>query len=290
MSDLRPIDTSPLSRAVTPPESLGAAPVLDWIAIENLRLDDAYQRPLKPSNWVAIRKIAENFSWSRFQPIVVSPLEGGHFAVVDGQHRTHAAKLVGIESVPAMSCHLTRAEQASAFSWINGNTTAISTFHVYKAALAAREAWAMDCMAAVDAAACRMMTYNRSTKEKRGGEIYSISLIREHVDAGRTATVTAGLRALRLGAEADDPLAYSHTFLRPWLMVIAELDLAGEPEILSGFLKRHSVHDILHRVDRLQSNPDYARTTRLKLLTSSLRVLLRDHIAKATPPAEATGT
>lgn len=289
MSELRPIDTSTVKQPIAAPDDLGPAPALDWIPIERLLLDDTYQRPLLPSNWTAIRKIAENFSWSRFQPIVVSPVAGGCFAVVDGQHRAHAAQLIGIETVPAMSCHLTRAEQARAFSWINGNTTAISTFHVYKAAIAAREAWAMDCMAAVEAAGCRIMTYNKTSAQKRAGEIYCISLIREHVDAGRAATVTAGLTALKEGPERDDPFPYAATFLRPWLRTVADKSLADWPLVLGDFLAKHSLYDILHRVEKLHMRPEYAQTAKAKLLQSSLKALMQEHIRATAAERKNTG-
>lgn len=280
MTDLRPIDTSGIAFTQSPPEDLGAAPALEWLPIDRLLLDDSYQRPLLPSNWTAIRKIAANFSWARFQPIVVSPVEGGRYAVVDGQHRAHAAKLIGIESLPAMSCHLSRAEQASAFSWINGNTTAITPFHVYKAALAAREPWAMDCRTAVEEAGCKLMTYNKTTAQKKGGEVYCLALIREHVDAGRAAVVTEGLRALRSGPEADDPLPFAASFLRPWLRAISDQDLADAPLVLAGFLRRNSAHDIILRVDRLHAQPDYFRTPKARLLQKSLSLLLKQHVTE----------
>ena len=38
-----------------------------------------------------LRRIAEQFDWRLFAPVIVAPIEGGLFAVIDGQHRTHAA-------------------------------------------------------------------------------------------------------------------------------------------------------------------------------------------------------
>ena len=70
-----------------------AAPMLAWIKIADLAIDDDYQRPLNPGNWLAIRKIAEAFRWGRFGPVLVSPIEAGRFAVIDGQHCCHAAAL-----------------------------------------------------------------------------------------------------------------------------------------------------------------------------------------------------
>lgn len=78
------------------------APQLLWLRIEDLVVDSRYQRPLNTGNWAAIRRIAKDFRWSRFSPVLVAPVEGGRYAVIDGQHRAHAAALCGIESIPAM--------------------------------------------------------------------------------------------------------------------------------------------------------------------------------------------
>jgi len=50
------------------------APMLDWIALDRMVIDDSYQRPLNRANWVVIHKIAADFRWSRFGPILVSPI------------------------------------------------------------------------------------------------------------------------------------------------------------------------------------------------------------------------
>ena len=135
------------------------APMLEWLPIRKLVVDDRYQRPLTGTSWAAIRKIAGAFHWSRFAPVLVAPVEGGLYAIIDGQHRTHAAALCGFTSVPAMAVHMTAREQASAFTWVNGQVLRINQHQVYRAALAAGEDWALRCRDAVEAAGCRLMTY-----------------------------------------------------------------------------------------------------------------------------------
>lgn len=53
----------------------GPAPMLQWIEIKDLVIDEAYQRDLTPRNWAAIRRIAANFKWSRFSPVFCAPVE-----------------------------------------------------------------------------------------------------------------------------------------------------------------------------------------------------------------------
>lgn len=102
------------------------APDLKWLPISDIVIDEAYQRPLLRSNWKAIEKIAREFKWSRFTPVLVAPVEGGKFALIDGQHRTHAAKLRGLPVVPAMIVPMSAEEQAMAFAHVNGNVIKIT--------------------------------------------------------------------------------------------------------------------------------------------------------------------
>src|SRR5947209_9982384 len=121
----------------------GPAPMLQWLRIDDLVLDPSYQRPIVGKGRRNVDLIARDFSWSCFAPVVVSPIEGGKFAIIDGQHRTTAAKLVGLESVPCQVVIAARDEQARAFKAINGLTTPISRMALHAAALVAKESWAV---------------------------------------------------------------------------------------------------------------------------------------------------
>jgi hypothetical protein len=127
----------------------GPAPMLTWLPVEKLIIDEAYQRPLGKSNWVAIEKIAANFQWSRFAPVLVAPIAGGLYAIIDGQHRTHAAAMCGITEVPAMAVQVGVEEQSRAFAWVNSQSIRVTQFHILKAALVAKEDWAVRAEAAV---------------------------------------------------------------------------------------------------------------------------------------------
>src|ERR1700722_8255050 len=78
----------------------GPVPMLQWVEVGELVIDSSYQRAIGRRGTINIKGIAENFDWSKFAPVIVAPVEGGKFAVVDGQHRTTAAMLRGVESVP----------------------------------------------------------------------------------------------------------------------------------------------------------------------------------------------
>lgn len=223
----------------------GALPELAWIAIDDIVVDDSYQRPLGKSNWVIIRRIAKNFDWSMFSPVLLAPVGQG-YAVIDGQHRVHAARMRGIARVPAMVVQAGTAGQARAFSWVNGSVTRITPWHVYKAALAAGEDWALRSRDAVAAGDCHLMTCNKSTKDKKSGEIFSVALIRQLIEAGKDTVIANGLGALWDYDSSRRRVAlYSGDLIRPWLMAVGTEDRAH----LAAVLRRHDPFVIMDRVD-----------------------------------------
>ena len=172
----------------------GAVPELRWIRIADLVIDEAFQRPLERRSWTAINRIAQGFSWGKFAPVVASPIVGGKYTLIDGQHRTHAAALCGFDAVPAMIVVLTPEDQAASFAAINGNVTAMSGFHVYKAALAAGEQWAVASRDAVQSGGCRLMTSHPSSKNRDPRDVYCIATVKRFVGKGLARVVHLALR------------------------------------------------------------------------------------------------
>lgn len=76
--------------------SPGPAPQQLWIEIGELVVDDSYQRNIGKKGSENVRHTTENFDWSKFASVNVAPVEGGKYAIVDGQHRTTAAMLCGL--------------------------------------------------------------------------------------------------------------------------------------------------------------------------------------------------
>src|SRR5689334_9126401 len=132
-------------RFVTPTSefSPGPAPFLDWIEVEKLVVDTTYQREIGRRGTVNVQQIAEQFDWSKFAPVIVAPVEGGQFAIVDGQHRTTAAILRGQKTVPCQVVQADRAKQAAAYAAVNGNVTKTTAQQLYHARVAARDPQAL---------------------------------------------------------------------------------------------------------------------------------------------------
>ena len=133
-----------------PPRDHGAAPQLVWVALADCGVDRDYQRDMTPDSRRKVEKIAAEFDWSCFAPLIVSPVAGGKYAMIDGQHRGTAALLVGETQAPAMVVIADRARQAKSFAAINGTITRMSALQVFRAARAAGdpEALAVDAIAA----------------------------------------------------------------------------------------------------------------------------------------------
>lgn len=124
----------------TAPLQPGSVPFFQWIEIKYLGIDKTYQREIGKRGQINVRHIAEHFDWSKFTPVIVAPVEGGFFAIVDGQHRTTAALIRGIEKVPCQVIQVDRATQAAAYAAVNGNITQTTPQQLFHARLAANDA------------------------------------------------------------------------------------------------------------------------------------------------------
>ena len=99
--------------------SAGAAPALRWLLVADLVVDPSHRRQSAAKGERSVNRIARNFSWTCFAPVVVAPTEKGKFVIVDGQKRTTAAALAGFETVPCQIIIASREEQVVAFKTLN---------------------------------------------------------------------------------------------------------------------------------------------------------------------------
>lgn len=125
------------------------------VRIDDLRVDDRYQRRISQNSVRNVRRIASDFDWSRFTPLIVVPSdsEPGAYDVIDGQHRATAALTIGLTEVPCYvltGCDL--AEAARSFAAINANVTRVRPVDVWAARLAAGEPEALALKRVLDAA------------------------------------------------------------------------------------------------------------------------------------------
>lgn len=135
-------------KGARPSADLGPKPEFLWMPIEWLFVDATYQRAMASGkSRRLVRKIVDEFCWSRFTPITVTPLdwERGRFAVVDGQHRAAAAILHPmVTEVPAwvVDAPDVRA-QAATFVGINADRNGMTVMQLFKAQIAAGDSAAV---------------------------------------------------------------------------------------------------------------------------------------------------
>jgi len=145
VSELIPIETVAFDRPLQLNRDFGWRGKFDWIDIDRLVIDRSYQRLILVKGKINVRRIAEQFEWALFAPLVVAPREKGRFAIIDGQHRATAAKARGdIKQLPCLVIEADYATQARAFATINGQVTKVSPQMIHRARAAAGEKDALE--------------------------------------------------------------------------------------------------------------------------------------------------
>jgi len=166
--------------------SAGAAPIPRC----RPRLPASYRRHQN------VDRIAREFSWSCFAPVVVSPVEGGKFAIIDGQHRTTSAAILGFDSVPCQIVIAAREEQAAAFKAINGTTTPISQMALHAAALVASEAWAVQIAHVCTCAEVELLRYPVPANKQAPGQTMAVGAIARCLKQYGEATLITALQCV----------------------------------------------------------------------------------------------
>jgi hypothetical protein len=224
-----------------------ALPILQWVDVDSLVIDERYQRPLGPRNLLAIQKIADEFDWMQFSPVLLAPADAGRFAVIDGQHRVHAAVLCGVTRVPAQIVMASAADQARAFAGVNSKATPITAHQVYRAALVAREPWAERCMAVVEGAGCTLATANPSAKDRKPRVLYQVGSVRKMVvQRGQADALAAVLRGIVASDMKGRVGLYTDYIISPLVNAIhGDASLTGAD--LAGFLRAHDPFKVLDK-------------------------------------------
>src|SRR6266480_6687935 len=162
--------------------SPGPAPFLEWIDVDKLVVDVTYQREIGRRGALNVNQIAENFDWSKFAPVIVAPVEGGHFAIVDRQHRTTAAILRSQEKVPCQVVQADRAKPAAAYAAVTGNITKTTAQQLYHAKLAAKDTHALALADVCAAAGVEILRKNLIRSDVKVGQTHAVSM--HHTDRG----------------------------------------------------------------------------------------------------------
>jgi hypothetical protein len=212
----------------------GPAPQLDWLPIAKLVFDDSYQRPIKDNGIRHVQTIARQFDWRRFAPVIVAPVEGGRFAVIDGQHRTHAAALRGIETVPCQIVQADQKMQARAFAGMNGNQAIrLAPYQVHRAAVIARDVKALQVEHVCEQAGVHIAGNTPSDKMERGDTVAVNTIYRAIKDYGEPVVIAA-LEAIVKAGEGNVGLVNALAIRAYTLMFFRRPDLMQDDALLDA--------------------------------------------------------
>jgi hypothetical protein len=170
----------------------GATPSLRWLPIGDLLVDPAYQRSIDGRGRAIIRRIARSFLWSCFAPVVVAPVAGGKFAIIDGQRRTTAAALAGFESVPCQLVTADRDEQAIARKAITGVVRSNSRMEAHAAGLTVSEPCAVRLSEVCARAGVELLRYPVPVNRQTPGQTMAIAAVAQCLERyGQETLITA---------------------------------------------------------------------------------------------------
>ncbi|WP_439572618.1 DUF6551 family protein [Phreatobacter sp.] len=275
MRPILPVTDVAVTQAA-PPEAAGPAPQLAWLKIADLVVDDSYQRTMSLAGRRNVRAIAETFRWSAFSPVIVSPVVGGLYAIVDGQHRTTAAALCGYDSVPCQVIVAGRDEQAEAFRKINGSTTRIHPMHLFHAAVAAGDPAAVAAMEAARRAGVTILRNPTQIALQKRGQTCAFATIQSMVrDHGADLTVEA-LKAVMRPAQ-DERGMLVPPIMKAVVQVLAErLPLRPRDAVLAAL-------DRVRLVRELDAATTLARQTGAQTTPTLVRLVMNrvDHNLQA---------
>jgi len=178
--------------AFNPP--VGTLPTLEWIGVQQLSVDDFYQRSIEnEASKSLIRKIARFWNWDLCQPLAVSRRDTGELYVVDGQHRWTAAKMRGdIAHLPCVvQRHREVGDEAALFVALNKQRQKLTAADLFKAALAAGDEEATAIAEAMEAAGLKLASHPNYNSWKPGMVANISGIQAAWRKAGRTATKRA---------------------------------------------------------------------------------------------------
>jgi hypothetical protein len=237
MTALRKIDASIFKKAVgtLPPLDCGQVPQLCWIDIDQLVVDPAYQRDIGGAGKKNIAKIAREFEWARFSPVIVAPHGKDRFAIVDGQHRTTAAALREHKKVPCQVISADTAKQAIAFASINANVTKMSTMQLHAARVAAGDPDAVRLKKVCEAGGVTLLRYPIEASKQKPGQTMAVVQLRQALDR-------YGEKALRIALQCITRTRHGNPGMVRGLLVLSlcsvfdsERGWLNHPQIVTAF-------------------------------------------------------
>lgn len=209
----------------------GAPPSLEFIALDRLAVDPAYQRAADTAqSRRIIVGMVKGWDWTLCQPLVVSRRLDGSLWILDGQHRhAGAAERGDIAHLPCVVISgIALDSEASTFVKLNTERQRLSQTDIFNAMLAAGDPAAREVALLLDQTGWRM-TRKKNPAAWRPGEMISAPKLVRQLKLYGARPVRAALTTLR-AAYPDQAVRATATVLlaliqiyrggtdRPWTL------------------------------------------------------------------------
>ncbi|MCW6529740.1 hypothetical protein NED98_05730 [Sphingomonas sp. MMSM20] len=165
-------------RARTYPPVRGVPPSIEWVSVDDLRVDGDYQRSIEnePSRRL-VASIAAHWDWRLCMPLAVSRRVDGRY-VIDGQHRLAAARMR--KDIIHLPCSIGTydgvADEAAMFVAANRARRAINRLDDFHAALVAGDEDALEINRVVETAGLRVARQTGSQAWRPGEVAFTSSV------------------------------------------------------------------------------------------------------------------
>jgi len=222
--------------AYRPPN--GTRPSIEWVHVGALSFDPSYQRSVdNEASRRLINGIAANFDWRLCTPLVVARRSVGQFVVIDGQHRTMAARLRGdIDQLPCcLFSYADPQEEARMFIAANRSRKPMNRLDDFHAALAAADEDAIEIQTLVHDAGLRI-TRNTASNSWRPREIAFTASIASSLRKHGPAVVSAALTNLS-EAFPEERLIHGGSIFLGLVRIFARPPENFDPDLLFSILK-----------------------------------------------------
>jgi ParB-like nuclease domain len=176
--------------------SAGTAPVLQWLPIKALVVDTVYRRPIADRQSKDIRRIAQTFSWARFAPVIVTPIDAGQFAIIDGRIRVTAAAVAGFCKLPCQIVIAIREEHARASRALNRACIPVSRMALHATAIAESDGCALQLAEICSRADVELLRYPVPVDRQSAGQTMAIGAIAQCLQRHGAETLITALQCV----------------------------------------------------------------------------------------------
>ena len=236
LATMRPIAPIELGD-VAPADLTGEiGPDFDIVAPTELLIDESYQRGLSPKSIALIRRIVENWSWSRFKAPTCVKVDG-RLHVVDGQHTCiAAASHGGIAAIPVLVVAVPEvADRAAAFVSHARNRLQATAVQIHRAALVAGDKEAVTVEGVCRGAGVELLPFPPSTSEYGPRQTVAVVGIRQLIARRGAERAREILEAL---ARADlAPISGDHVRIGEALLCDPAYAYGLDPERLTAAMR-----------------------------------------------------